>query len=119
MEKVIKSEKEWRDQLTSEEFYVCRQKGTERAFTGTYNQYKKPGTYVCTCCGQSLFDATISLIRARDGRVLLDQYVQKRWQLKWIGVILWFELRSFALVVMRILVMCLRMAQPQQAFASV
>ena len=57
MEKVIKSEKEWRDQLTSEEFYVCRQKGTERAFTGTYNQYKKPGTYVCTCCGQSLFDA--------------------------------------------------------------
>ena len=57
MEKVIKSEKEWRDQLTSEEFYVCRQKGTERAFTGTYNQYKKPGTYVCTCCGHSLFDA--------------------------------------------------------------
>ena len=62
---------------------------------------------------------TISLIRARDGRVLLDQSIQKRWQLKWIGVILWFELRSFALVVMRISVMCLRMAQPQQAFASV
>ncbi|MDG2196374.1 MAG: peptide-methionine (R)-S-oxide reductase MsrB [SAR324 cluster bacterium] len=57
MEKVIKSEKEWRNQLTSEEFYVCRQKGTERAFTGTYNQYKKPGIYVCRCCGQLLFDA--------------------------------------------------------------
>ena len=62
MEKVIKSEKEWRNQLTSEEFYVCRQKGTERAFTGTYNQYKKPGTYVCTCCGQSLFDAIDKLL---------------------------------------------------------
>ncbi|MEC8435446.1 MAG: peptide-methionine (R)-S-oxide reductase [SAR324 cluster bacterium] len=46
MEKVIKSEKEWRDQLTSEEFYVCRQKGTERAFTGTYNQYKKQKSFL-------------------------------------------------------------------------
>ena len=62
---------------------------------------------------------TISLIRAQDGRVLPDQYIQRQSQLKWTGVILWFELRYFALVVMRILVMFLKMAQPQQAFASV
>ena len=82
MEKVIKSEKEWRDQLTSEEFYVCRQKGTERAFTGTYNQYKKPGTSFVGVAVSHCLMQTISLIRARDGQVLLDQSIQKRWQLK-------------------------------------
>ncbi len=57
MEKVIKSEKEWRDQLTSEEFYVCRQKELSEPSQGLIINIKKPGTYVCTCCGQSLFDA--------------------------------------------------------------
>lgn len=57
MEKVIKSDAEWQDQLTAEEFYVCRLKGTERAYTGKYYQTQKPGTYVCTCCGQPLFSS--------------------------------------------------------------
>jgi hypothetical protein len=62
---------------------------------------------------------TISLILAQDGRVLRNQFIQKPLQLKWTGVILWFEMRYFAPVVMRILAMCSMMAQPQQAFASV
>ena len=57
MEKIQKSEKEWRALLSDEEFYVCRQKGTERPFTGKYNSYKGDGVFVCKCCGNPLFDA--------------------------------------------------------------
>ena len=56
-EKIHKPEAEWRAQLTPEEYYVTRQKGTERAFTGEYHDEKTPGTYACVCCGQELFDA--------------------------------------------------------------
>tara|TARA_Y100001934_G_C12233369_1_gene716495 strand:- start:662 stop:1063 length:402 start_codon:yes stop_codon:yes gene_type:complete len=55
VEKITKTEEEWRAQLTEEEFYVTRQHGTERAFTGEYDQCKDPGTYVCRCCGHPLF----------------------------------------------------------------
>ena len=54
-EKIIKSEAEWRAQLTDEQFYVARQKGTERPFTGKYNDCKTKGTYRCVCCGHPLF----------------------------------------------------------------
>jgi peptide-methionine (R)-S-oxide reductase len=57
VEKVVKSEQEWRELLTEEEFYVCRQKGTERAFTGEYYDAKAAGSYVCRCCGQALFES--------------------------------------------------------------
>ena len=56
-EKVVKSEEEWRRQLTPEQYRVARRKGTERPFTGEYNECKTPGTYRCVCCGQPLFDA--------------------------------------------------------------
>ena len=55
--KVVKSEAEWREQLTPEQYNVTRRHGTERAFTGEYWNTKTPGTYVCVCCGQPLFDA--------------------------------------------------------------
>ncbi len=45
----------WRKRLTEEEFRVCRQKGTEPAFTGKYCDEKTPGVYSCRCCGQPLF----------------------------------------------------------------
>jgi len=56
-EKVVKSEAEWRDQLTPEEFHVLREKGTERAFTGIYWETKENGTYVCAACGNVLFES--------------------------------------------------------------
>jgi peptide-methionine (R)-S-oxide reductase len=54
-DKIVKSEEEWRKELTPEQYQVTRKKGTERAFTGAYWNEKKPGTYVCSCCGQELF----------------------------------------------------------------
>jgi len=57
MEKIKKSDDEWRQQLTAEEFQVLRNKGTERAFTGEYNDSKEPGTFLCRACDNLLFDA--------------------------------------------------------------
>jgi peptide-methionine (R)-S-oxide reductase len=58
MEKIKKSEAEWRSQLTPEQYHVAREKGTERAFTGEYNKAKDKGVYTCVCCGQELFDSS-------------------------------------------------------------
>ena len=55
--KVVKSEADWRKELTAEQFRVTRQKGTERAFTGAYWDCHTDGVYHCVCCGQPLFDA--------------------------------------------------------------
>ncbi|MFL5240843.1 MAG: peptide-methionine (R)-S-oxide reductase MsrB [Gemmataceae bacterium] len=56
-EKVTKTEDQWREQLTPEQFQVTRRKGTERAYSGTYWNSKEDGIYECVCCGQPLFDA--------------------------------------------------------------
>jgi peptide-methionine (R)-S-oxide reductase len=56
-QKVQKTEEEWREQLTPEQFYVTRQKGTERAFTGKYHDTKEKGVYHCVCCGAALFSS--------------------------------------------------------------
>jgi len=55
--KVTKTEEEWRQQLTPEQYRVARQKGTERPFTGEYYDAKEPGTYKCAACGNELFTA--------------------------------------------------------------
>ena len=52
---VEKTDREWRQQLTPQQYQVCRQKGTEPAFTGQYHAIKTPGTYRCVCCGEPLF----------------------------------------------------------------
>jgi len=54
-EKIVKSEAEWRAQLTPEQFQVARQAGTERAFSGAYHDSKEPGLYRCVCCDNALF----------------------------------------------------------------
>jgi peptide-methionine (R)-S-oxide reductase len=50
-----KTEQEWKQELTPEQFRVCRQKGTEPPFTGEYYDSKTPGVYLCACCGAELF----------------------------------------------------------------
>ncbi|MCG8587072.1 MAG: peptide-methionine (R)-S-oxide reductase MsrB [Pirellulales bacterium] len=54
---VRKSDAEWRELLTEEQFYVTRQKGTERPGTGLYLNNKEDGTYRCICCALDLFDS--------------------------------------------------------------
>ena len=56
-EKIRKTDAEWQQQLTPEQYYVTRQKGTERAFTGKYNSAKGKGVYRCICCGTDLFSS--------------------------------------------------------------
>ena len=53
--KIEKSEDEWRKDLTPEQYAVCRQKGTEPAFTGRYWAHHDPGMYRCAACGEPLF----------------------------------------------------------------
>lgn len=55
--KVEKSDAEWREQLTPEQYHVTREHGTERAFTGPYWDNKHPGLYRCVNCGRPLFDS--------------------------------------------------------------
>lgn len=55
--KLRRTEKEWRELLTPEQFEVCRRKGTEPAFTGEYYDCKEEGIYQCACCGADLFSS--------------------------------------------------------------
>lgn len=56
-DKIVKSEDEWKKELTPEQFRILRQKGTERAFTGKYWDHFEFGTYVCAGCGTELFES--------------------------------------------------------------
>jgi len=56
-DKIKKSEPEWQQQLSPDQYYVARQAGTEPAFTGQYWNTKDKGTYTCVCCGQPLFSS--------------------------------------------------------------
>jgi peptide-methionine (R)-S-oxide reductase len=56
-DKIQKSEEEWKKELTPKQFQVCRMKGTEPPFTGEYHQTKTPGVYLCSACGNELFDS--------------------------------------------------------------
>ena len=55
--KVIKTDEEWQELLTPEQYEVTRQKGTERPFTGKYYDFKEEGIYRCVCCGNELFSS--------------------------------------------------------------
>lgn len=56
-DKLIKSEAEWRETLTPEQYHILREKGTERAFTGKYDKNRQEGEYHCAACGQLLFES--------------------------------------------------------------
>lgn len=53
--KINKTDQEWKEVLTPQQFNVTRKKGTERAFTGEYHDNKEEGVYKCVCCGNELF----------------------------------------------------------------
>ncbi len=55
--KIVKADDEWRIQLTPEQYYVTREHGTERAFTGPYWNEKRTGLYSCVCCASPLFSS--------------------------------------------------------------
>ncbi len=56
-QKIIKTEEEWRKKLTPEQYHVTREKGTEQAFSGKYQDSKEKGVYTCACCGAPLFSS--------------------------------------------------------------
>ena len=56
--RVEKSDEEWKNELTNEQFQVARKHGTEQAFTGEYCEAHQPGLYACVCCGTELFDSS-------------------------------------------------------------
>ncbi|HTI48454.1 MAG TPA: peptide-methionine (R)-S-oxide reductase MsrB [Casimicrobiaceae bacterium] len=57
VDRVNKSQAEWKEQLTPEQYHVTREKGTERPFTGEYWNTEAQGTYRCVCCGTPLFES--------------------------------------------------------------
>ena len=57
MDKVVKTDAQWKEQLTREQYDVARKHGTERAFSGKYHATKEPGVYACVCCAQPLFSS--------------------------------------------------------------
>jgi peptide-methionine (R)-S-oxide reductase len=57
MDRIEKSDEDWREELSAEQFHICRMGGTERAFSGEYYTTKTPGIYHCACCGAALFDS--------------------------------------------------------------
>lgn len=56
--KVVRSEDEWKAQLTPEQYHITRERGTERRFSGSYLNTTTPGTYSCICCGVPLFSSS-------------------------------------------------------------
>ena len=80
MTKISKTDTEWRELLTTEQYNITRKHGTERAFTGPYQDEKRDGTFTCVCCGNNLFALLQSLIRELAGQVFTSQWTKSQFQ---------------------------------------
>tara|TARA_B100000780_G_C21030129_1_gene413035 strand:- start:566 stop:955 length:390 start_codon:yes stop_codon:yes gene_type:complete len=72
----MKTEKDWKEELSPETFHVLREKGTERAFTGVYNEHFEKGVYKCAGCGTDLFEST-SKFNSHCGWPAFDEALSK------------------------------------------
>ena len=72
----MKTEKDWKEELSPETFHVLREKGTERAFTGVYNEHFEKGVYKCAGCGKDLFEST-SKFNSNCGWPAFDEALSK------------------------------------------
>ena len=77
VKKIIKSEKEWKQILTPEQYKVCRKKGTEKPFSGEYHDCKNEGIYRCICCGADLFSSDMKYDSCTGWPSFLDPISQK------------------------------------------
>jgi len=98
-DKINKSDEEWREQLTEEQYHVTRKHGTERAFSGRLDKHYDAGTYLCICCATPLFS-----MRQISAKMLMKAF-------------LCAAPRFIVTVVTRILAMCFPMGRNPPAFA--
>jgi len=82
LEKVVKSEEQWRAELTPEQYHVLREKGTERPFTGEYVHNKKAGMYQCAACGADLFRSDVKFDSGTGWPSFTEPVAEKRVELK-------------------------------------
>ena len=92
--KIAKSDAQWRAQLSPEQYHVTRKHGTERAFSGPFQNEKRPGQYACVCCGAPLFDAAAkyesgtgwpSFFQPIDARAV-DEQLERSWLMRRVEV---------------------------------
>lgn len=74
--KIVKSEEEWKKELSSQEYYVLREKGTEAPYSGKFNMHFEKGVYICKACGAVLFDSN-SKFKSHCGWPSFDQEIVK------------------------------------------
>ena len=80
VEKIRKSEEEWLQELTPEQYDVCRRHGTERPFSGKYNATKDHGVYHCSCCGHPLFGSASKFDSGSGWPSFFEPLNDERWR---------------------------------------